>query len=209
MAAVVPTKINPEYRRLRAVTRHLDTSAVSSLPAPRHGAVSLRRGHHNYKRTRGEEAPPSAGVVVVRAGPYTFEGVLEEAKAPLTCELFRSLLPHAGKMIQARWSGFAAWVPSPLGPAAAVPVLPAENATMVPLPGQLLFYPGGISEVEILLPYGPTVFASVAGQLAGNHFLTLTKGTEHFAALGELVQWQGAQEIVFERGEGGLDLGRR
>ena len=28
-----------------------------------------------------------------------------------------------------------------------MPVLPPENATSVPLPGQLLFYPGGISEV--------------------------------------------------------------
>ena len=73
---------------------------------------------------------------------------------------------------------------------------------MVPLPGQLLFYPGGISEVEILFPYGPTVFASVAGTLAGNHFLTLDlrdpRASEDLTALGQLVQWQGAQEIVFE-----------
>ena len=40
--------------------------------------------------------------------------------------------------------------------------------------------------------------ASVAGSLAGNHFLTLTEGTEHFDALGQLVQWEGAQDITFE-----------
>lgn len=137
----------------------------------------------------------------VRAGPFTFEGELLDAKAPRTCALFRSLLPYSDRMIQARWSGFAAWIPSPLAASdtpGALPVLPPENATAVPLPGQVLFYPGGVSEVEILLPYGPTVFASVAGGLAGNHFLTLTRGTERLTELGELLQWRGAQEVTFE-----------
>jgi len=134
----------------------------------------------------------------VRAGPFTFEGRLLDAQAPRTCALFRSLLPHSDRMIQARWSGFAAWIPSPLGDIESLPVLPPENATAVPLPGQLLFYPGGVSEVEILFPYGPTVFASVAGGLAGNHFLTLTRGVERLAELGELLQWRGAQEVTFE-----------
>jgi len=137
----------------------------------------------------------------VRAGPFTFEGELLDAKAPRTCALFRSLLPYSDRMIQARWSGFAAWIPSPLTASEApesLPVLPPENATSVPLPGHLLFYPGGVSEVEILFPYGPTVFASVAGGLAGNHFLTLTRGTEHLTELGELLQWRGAQEVTFE-----------
>ena len=136
--------------------------------------------------------------VLVKAGPYTFEGMLEEAVAPVTCELFRSLLPLEDKMIQARWSGFSAWIPSPLGENMKLPILPPENATMVPLPGQILFYPGGISEAEILFPYGPTIFASVAGALAGNHFLTLTSGLENIEALGQLVQWEGAQDVSFQ-----------
>jgi hypothetical protein len=36
------------------------------------------------------------------------------------------------------------------------------------------------------------------GQLAGNHFLTVVEGRENLRAVGELVLWQGAQEIVFE-----------
>jgi hypothetical protein len=36
------------------------------------------------------------------------------------------------------------------------------------------------------------------GQLAGNHFLTVVDGREHFRELGRLVLWQGAQHIVFE-----------
>jgi len=41
-------------------------------------------------------------------------------------------------------------------------------------------------------------FASKMGQLAGNHFVTLTSGLENLAALGKLVLWQGAQRILFE-----------
>jgi hypothetical protein len=36
------------------------------------------------------------------------------------------------------------------------------------------------------------------GQLAGNHFLTIVEGREQLTALGKLVLWQGAQDIVFE-----------
>ena len=73
----------------------------------------------------------------------------------------------------------------------------AENATTIPQAGEILLYPGGVSEVEILIPYGPTYFASVAGPLAGNHFLTVVEGREHPPELGRLVQWEGARDIVF------------
>jgi hypothetical protein len=131
----------------------------------------------------------------VQAGPFRFGAVLEEEEAPRTCEVFRSLLPFASRLIQARWSGFAAWIP--LGHELELGLGP-ENATSVPLPGQILLYPGGISEVEILFPYGPTIFASVAGRLAGNHFLTVTSGEEQFAELGRRVQWEGAQDVLVE-----------
>ena len=36
------------------------------------------------------------------------------------------------------------------------------------------------------------------GQLAGNHFLTITEGKENLRALGVKVLWEGAQEILFE-----------
>jgi hypothetical protein len=73
-----------------------------------------------------------------------------------------------------------------------------ENPVERPAPGQLLFYPGGISETEILLPYGKAAFACKDGALAGNPFLTITEGNEHLAALGRKVLWEGAQDIVFE-----------
>ena len=62
----------------------------------------------------------------------------------------------------------------------------------------LLLYPGGISETEMLFPYGSTMFASKVGQLAGNHFATLVKGQEHLSELGRRTLWQGAQDIVME-----------
>ena len=119
---------------------------------------------------------------------------LETEKAPKTSARFRAMLPLKTKIIQARWSGEAGWVPFgelnlDLG---------YENPTSYPAPGQLLLYPGGISETEILFPYGGTVFASKMGQLAGNHFATIEDGGEHLAALGKLVLWEGAQDIVFE-----------
>jgi hypothetical protein len=135
--------------------------------------------------------------VSITAGRFSFVGKLETGAAPKTVELFKAMLPYRAKIIQARWSGFAAWIPMGFGET--LPIGP-ENATAVPLPGQVLIYPGGVSETEILFPYGPTVFASVAGVLAGNHFLTITEGQEQFSELGRTVQWEGAQDVKFTLG---------
>jgi hypothetical protein len=130
----------------------------------------------------------------ITAGPFEFVARLEEEAAPQTCEAFGGLLPFENKIVQARWSGEAAWIPLgdlDLG-------LNYENHTSFPAPGEILLYPGGYSETEILFPYGVTCFASIFGQLAGNHFLTITEGCEHLRELGRLVLWEGAQDIVFE-----------
>lgn len=131
----------------------------------------------------------------IQAGGYEFEAVLEESLAPLTCAKFLSLLPYRQKIIHVRWSGEACWIPLgdlDLG-------LEYENHTSFPAPGQVIVYPGGISETEILVAYGGVHFASKVGQLAGNHFLTVTKGRENLEALGKLTLWKGAQDILFDR----------
>ena len=73
-----------------------------------------------------------------------------------------------------------------------------ENQTSHPSPGMLLLYPGGISETELLFPYGSTMFSSKVGQLAGNHFATVIEGQEQLPEIGRLTLWEGAQEITIE-----------
>jgi hypothetical protein len=131
-------------------------------------------------------------VLRITVGDFEFGARLEEEKAPNTVAALRTLLPLESKLVQARWSGEAAWVP--LGWELELGVGP-ENATSYPGPGELLLYPGGLSEVEILFPYGPTLFASKMGQLAGNHFATIEAGRERLPELGNAVLWDGALEL--------------
>lgn len=133
--------------------------------------------------------------VHITIGSLPLQARFERERAPLTCTAFEALLPFEHPLVQARWSGEAAWVP--LG--ALQLHLPLENATSYPARGQLLLYPGGASEVELLVPYGSTCFASKAGQLAGNHFLTVTAGLEHLEEVGRRVLWEGAQRIRIQR----------
>ena len=72
-----------------------------------------------------------------------------------------------------------------------------ENHTSHPSVGDILFYPGGYSETEIIMAYGPCSFSSKLGQLAGNHFLTVVDGREQLPEIGRKVLWEGAQEVVF------------
>jgi hypothetical protein len=131
-------------------------------------------------------------VLRITVGDFEFAARLEEEKAPNTVAALRRLLPLESKLVQARWSGEAAWVP--LGWELELAIGP-ENATSYPGPGELLLYPGGLSEVEILFPYGATLFASKMGQLAGNHFATIEAGRERLPELGNAVLWDGALEL--------------
>ncbi len=166
---------------------------------------------------------------IVVSGQFEFIARLEEEDAPKTCRAFSNLLPFQKKLIQARWSGEAAWVPFLQYPPTDRKDKPMqlstpteddsliqgqkksnafslddifgigfENHTSHPSAGQILLYPGGFSEPEILFPYGSTCFASKMGQLAGNHVLTIVKGSEQLKALGHKVLWEGAQDILFQ-----------
>src|SRR5258706_12778160 len=130
----------------------------------------------------------------IRLGPLAFTARWEEAAAPRTCAGFRRLLPYRQRIIQARWSGEAGWVPLgdfDLG-------VGAENATSEPAPRALLFYPARNSETEIPFPYGRARFRGVHGPLAGNHLLTIDEGPAHLPEVGRLLCSEGAQDITFE-----------
>ena len=130
----------------------------------------------------------------ITAGEYRF---VAEAHpdAPDTLAAFERLLPYRQKLIHVRWSGEAVWVPLgnfDLG-------VGFENHTSHPSVGDVLFYPGGISETELLIAYGACCFSSKMGQLAGNHFLTIVEGREHLRALGQKILWSGALDVIIDR----------
>lgn len=129
-------------------------------------------------------------------GPLRFTLRLELERAPGTCEAVCAVLPLEAKAIQARWSGECAWAPIDEIPLQ----VDFENATSYPAPGEILLYPGGYSEREILLPFGAARFASKLGQLAGNHFATVIEGNEQLSEMGRLVLWEGAQPLVIRAG---------
>jgi hypothetical protein len=146
--------------------------------------------------------------------PLVLEARLETDLAPKTIQVVQTLLPFRGKILQGRWSGESAWVPIDDWRGASTPLgttgnaagdatqrqieLGYENHTSHPAPGELLFYCFGLSVNEFLVPYGPTIFGSRVGQLAGNHFATVTSGREGLRELGRRVLWEGAQDVLIE-----------
>jgi hypothetical protein len=135
-----------------------------------------------------------ADLLKVSVGPFVFTARFELEKAPQTCRIFKAFLPFRNQAIHSRWSGEAVWVP--LGDLQFGAGF--ENHTCHPSRGDILLYPGGYSETELLFAYGSSHFASKMGALAGNHFLTVVDGWEHLEAMGKMVLWQGAQPINFE-----------
>lgn len=133
-------------------------------------------------------------MLVVRIGPDSFTATLESERAPRTAAAFLARLPFDGQLVQARWSGESGSVPLAdydLG-------VGYENATSHPAPGQVLWHPPGLSEAELLVPYGSACFSSRVGQLAGNHFLTIIDERGGLAEVGRRLLWEGAQSIRFQ-----------
>jgi hypothetical protein len=124
----------------------------------------------------------------------SFDAVLETDKSPATCAAFQQAMPFESKIVHVRWSGEAVWIP--LGDMDFS--VGYEDATAYPAPGQILLYPKGISETEILIAYGSVHFASKAGTLAGNHFASITGDLDMLREVGVATLWQGARAIRFE-----------
>ena len=129
--------------------------------------------------------------IQLTSGEYSFIGTLEEENAPKTCAAFIKMLPLKEKVIHVRWSGEGIWIPY----GDQNTEVPYENATSHPGKGEVLFYPGGISEMEIIFAYGACCFSSKAGQLAGSHFLTINGDMRRWYEFGRKVLIEGAQEI--------------
>ena len=125
---------------------------------------------------------------------HEFDAELETGKSPETCAAFKQVMPFTSQVVHVRWSGEGMWIP--LGDMDFE--VGYEDATAYPAPGQVLLYPKGKSETEILIAYGSVHFASKAGTLAGNHFATITSDLERLREIGVTTLWQGAKSIRFE-----------
>jgi len=125
-----------------------------------------------------------------------------EADAPRTVDAVRRLLPITNRLIHCRWSGESTWIPFgdlKVG-------VGYEHHTSHPAPGELLIYTGELSECEILFPYGACAFSSKLGQLAGNHFATVTPDEGwrgRLREVGRRTLWEGAQPIHITEADSG------
>lgn len=128
-------------------------------------------------------------------GEHSFEAKFETEKSPATCAAFERAMPFASQIVHVRWSGEAVCIP--LGDRDFA--VGFEDATAYPAPGQVLLYPRGKSETEILIAYGSVHFASKAGTLAGNHFATISSDLEQLRQIGVATLWEGAKPIRFEK----------
>ena len=80
--------------------------------------------------------------IVVEAGPFIFDAVLETGNAPKTCAAFKAAMPFKSKVVHVRWSGEGVWIP--LGDLDFG--VTYENHTSYPAPGQVILYPGDALE---------------------------------------------------------------
>ena len=124
---------------------------------------------------------------------FNFDANMENARSPDSCKAFAKVMPFSSKVVHVRWSGEGMWIP--LGDMDFN--IQYEDATSYPSPGQILLYPKGKSETEILIAYGSVQFSSKAGILAGNHFATITSNLDKLRQIGVSTLWQGSKNIVF------------
>src|SRR5437879_13919701 len=105
--------------------------------------------------------------LIVYAGGFTFQARFEEQLAPKTCAAFRRVMPFESHAIHVRWSGEAVWVPLgrlDFGVAYA-------NHASYPSTGQLILYPCGCGDTQVMLASGSLHFGKPMDQHAGSHFV--------------------------------------
>lgn len=132
--------------------------------------------------------------MIITIDGFDFDAKFEESLSPETCASFKQHMPFNSRVVHVRWSGEGMWIP--LGDMDFH--VGYEDATRHPTPGQIILYPKGASETEILIAYGSVAFGSKAGPLAGNHFATITSDLDKLREIGMSTMWEGAKSIEFK-----------
>ena len=131
---------------------------------------------------------------------------LYEDVAPKTCKAVWNALPHEGLLIHAIWCGRE--VHTTLKPTEELKFVPAENQTVYPLPGEIMygFLPAnrirGASEdvCDLAIFYGrdSRIYEPV-GPYPLNHFATIVENLKEFAKASENLLLEGAERIVITK----------
>lgn len=127
-----------------------------------------------------------------------------EDEAPKTCAAVWNALPHSGPVNHAKWANNEIYI---LTPPFALEEPGRENATVFPIPGDLLYFfipPGGPVPAELREQCAATGLIDLAifygrnnylhgpeGHMPGNLFATITEGLKEFAAACQDVFRQG------------------
>lgn len=138
--------------------------------------------------------PRKIEVVLEQRGVRAVAELLED-EAPKTCEAVWNALPQTGGVHHAKWANNEIYILTP-------PFAPEEpgreNATVFPIPGDLLYFfipPGGpvspawreqcaaTGLIDLAIFYGRNNYLhGPEGHMPGNLFATVTEGLKEFAA---------------------------
>ncbi len=138
-----------------------------------------------------------------------------EGQAPKTCEAVWRALPQGGQAYHAKFAGNEVYT---LVPAFADPEPGLENPTIMPIPGDLMYFyfpPGevkfadvddfadkvGVIDLAVFYGRNNFLFSPATGAMPGNVFATVIENFDALAAAGESIWREGfvGERLVYSR----------
>ena len=153
-------------------------------------------------------------VVLEKRGVRCVADLLEE-DAPKTCEAVWSALPQGGQAYHAKFASNEVYT---LVPPFANPEPGPENQTIMPIPGDVMYfyfppgvvkfpdvaeYSGNLGVIDLAIFYGRNnyLFSPATGPLPGNVFATITENFEAMAKACDTIWREGfvGEKLVYRR----------